>query len=273
MGFLALNRRRGIGQDRAKKKKITRNPFSTKLRFEHLEDRRLLATFLETGSTLMLELATNEQLGIVSHGTSYTFSLGDTGTWAGADSARATSQNGTPTLSVTPVGLAALSGISIVDSGAGASVRFEDSGANTYSNNFSVLLDKGGAESVMVSGAADFGSFRVDLTAENITVDGRLTAKEVRLTGSETVTVTGAVQAPALTLTAGLLDNSGELSSSGAVGGQLAIAADRFVNSGQITSDGSAGAGGTISIALTQRMMQTQSGLVSASARAVPAGK
>ena len=116
-----------------------------------------------------------------------------------------------------------------------------------------------------VNGAADFGNSRVDLTAQNIIVAGRLTAKEVRLTGSETLTVTGAVQAPALMLTAGLLDNSGELSSSGAVGGQLSIAADRFVNSGRITSDGSAGAGGNISIALAQRMMQTQSGLVSAS--------
>ncbi len=86
MGFQALNRRRG-GRTRYCKKenRITRNPFSTKLRFELLEDRRLLATFLETGSTLMLALATNEQVDIVSHGTSYTFSLGDTGTWAGAD--------------------------------------------------------------------------------------------------------------------------------------------------------------------------------------------
>ncbi len=266
MGFLALNRRRGVrARSGRKQDKISRNSFSTKLRFEHLEDRRLLATFLETGSTLMIALATNEQVGIVSHGTSYTFSLGDTGTWAGADSAKVTSQNGTPTLSVTPAGLAGFSGISIIDSGAGASVRFVDSGANTYSNNFSVILDKGGAESATVSGAADFGNMRVDLSAQQIAVDGRLTAKEVRLVGSETVTVTGAVQAPALTLTAGLLENSGELSSSGAVGGQLAIAADRFVNSGQITSDGSAGAGGTISIALAQRMMQTQSGLVSAS--------
>ncbi len=87
----------------------------------------------------------------------------------------------------------------------------------------------------------------------------------MRLLGSETVTVTGAVQAPALMLTAGLLDNSGELSSSGLSGGQLAIGAEKFVNSGRITSDGSAGAGGNISITLAQRMMQTQSGLISAS--------
>ncbi len=129
MGFLALNRRRG-GRARSGKKenKIARNPFSTKLRFEPLEDRRLLAAFLETGSTLMLTLATNEQLGIVSHGTAYTFSLGDTGTWAGADSARATSHNGTPALLVTPAGRAAFSSIAIIDSGPGASVRFEDSG-------------------------------------------------------------------------------------------------------------------------------------------------
>jgi hypothetical protein len=44
VGFLALNRRRG-GRARSGKKenKISRNPFSTKLRFEPLEDRRLLS--------------------------------------------------------------------------------------------------------------------------------------------------------------------------------------------------------------------------------------
>jgi hypothetical protein len=68
-----------------------------------------------------------------------------------------------------------------------------------------------------------------------------------------------------LTLDAGLLDNSGKLSASGATGGQLSITAGRLVNSGQITADGSAGAGGDISISLAQRMIQTQSGLVSAS--------
>jgi autotransporter-associated beta strand protein len=239
--------------------------FHKRLGLELLEDRRLLAMFLETGNTLTLELAANEQMGIVSHGESYSFSLGDTGTWTGAASPRVALQNGAAALSVTPAGLAAFSRISINDTGPGAAVHFEDSGTNAYTTDFSVVLDNGGAESATVKAAADFGVSRVDLTGPQVRIDGQLTAKEVRLTGTETLEIAGAVRAATLNLTAGLLDNSGEICGSGKAGGQVFIAAMEFINSGEIAADGSAGSGGCISIALTQRMIQSASGTVSAS--------
>ena len=64
MDFPTLNRhRRDSTRSGKKENRISRNPFSTKLRFEPLEDRRLLATFLETGSTLMLALASQRASG------------------------------------------------------------------------------------------------------------------------------------------------------------------------------------------------------------------
>ncbi|MCY2991001.1 MAG: hypothetical protein NTY19_24460, partial [Planctomycetota bacterium] len=80
-----------------------------------------------------------------------------------------------------------------------------------------------------------------------------------------TITVSGSVRAAEINLQARLLDNSGDLSSSGAIGGRVSITAERLLNSGRIAADGTAGAGGEISILLDERLMQTEFGLISAS--------
>jgi adhesin HecA-like repeat protein len=108
-----------------------------------------------------------------------------------------------------------------------------------------------GLTRALSGGVAGFGISRLALAAGQITVDGRLAASDVQLTGSELVTVNGTVQARTLRVAAGVLDNSGELSASGATGGQLSITADRLVNSGQIMADGSAGAAGRFASAAT----------------------
>ncbi|RLS33683.1 MAG: hypothetical protein DWH80_00040 [Planctomycetota bacterium] len=152
---------------------------------ERLEDRVLLSAFTASGSTLNVDLNTaNANVAIVSSGTSYTLTLtGDT--WNGTDSANVTG-NGTSTLTVTAAGLAAFDTISITDSAAGESVTFDDSGANTYQDDFSVVLDNTGAGVITFNGATHFAgaSGLSGLTTRNIqlnsgssvtTINGNLT--------------------------------------------------------------------------------------------------
>ena len=108
---------------------------------------------------------------------------------------------------------------------------------------------------------------------DSINIDARLTGSVVQLSAGNSIVVTGAVQAATLQVTTSMLDNSGELSSSAAAGGNLSIVADRFVNSGPISADGSAGAGGDVAITLAQRLIQTQSGTISASGAGGPGGQ
>src|SRR4051812_41484886 len=72
--------------------------------FESLEDRSLLATFAESGSTLNLTLNTaNEAVAIVANSNN-TVTMTDTGgTWSGTNSANV-SGNGTTTLTISAAG-------------------------------------------------------------------------------------------------------------------------------------------------------------------------
>ena len=108
---------------------------------------------------------------------------------------------------------------------------------------------------------------------QSISVEAGLTASAVQLSAADSIVVSGAVRAATLQVTTGLLDNSGELSTSAAVGGQLSIAADRMVNSGQISADGSAGPGGNVAITLAKRLIQTQAGQITASGTGGPGGQ
>lgn len=147
-----------------------------RLLFEGLEDRALLASFAEVGSLLNLDLnVTNTAVGIASGGTSYTFTLtGDT--WSGADSAHVTG-NGTTSLIVTTAGLDHFDTLNITDSATGSAVKFNDSGANAYSDNFIVTLDDDpavdvGEQSVVFNGASNFGAFGLDVsTTRNIVLN------------------------------------------------------------------------------------------------------
>lgn len=147
-----------------------------RLLFEGLEDRALLASFAEVGSLLNLDLnVTNTAVGIAAGGTSYTLTLtGDT--WSGADSAHVTG-NGTTSLIVTTAGLDHFDTLNITDSATGSAVRFNDSGANAYSDNFIVTLDDDpavdvGEQSVVFNGASNFGAFGLNVsTTRNIVLN------------------------------------------------------------------------------------------------------
>ena len=143
---------------------------------EVLEDRLTPATFSEAGATLNLNLGTTgEQVGIVSNGTSYTLSLTG-GTWVGTNTARVTG-NGTTTLSVTTAGLAAFNLVNITDSAQNTAVNFNNSGANAYSDSFTVTLDNDTSVSVsevsvLFSGTSAFGASNLTVnTTRNIQLD------------------------------------------------------------------------------------------------------
>ncbi len=128
-----------------------------KLRLETLENRRLLATFSESGPTLDLILGLDETLTVVSTPSdTYSFTLGSGAIWNGADSVRISGQ-GTSVLTVTAAGKAALDTIRLTDSAAVTSVTFADSGGNLYSDRFSIVLDNA-STTVSFQGESNFGT-------------------------------------------------------------------------------------------------------------------
>ena len=135
---------------------------------EQLEHRIVPATFAEAGATLSLDLDTAaESVGIVSNGATYTLTLVG-GTWVGVDSANVTG-NTTAVLTVTAAGLATFDTVNLTDSAAATSAAFNDSGANTYTDNFSIVLNNGSG-GIAFNGASSFtGS--LTLNADNTIVD------------------------------------------------------------------------------------------------------
>ena len=131
-----------------KRRQISRQP-------EPLERRTLLTGFSEAGTVLTIDILAGETVSIVSAGTSY--SLTSSSTWSGTNSANVTG-NGTSTLTVTTAGLAAFNSVSIGDSGANASVNFNNSGANSYSDSISVDLNEPAAGTITFNGATSFVS-------------------------------------------------------------------------------------------------------------------
>ena len=93
---------------------------------------------------MTLDLLAGASVDVISNGANYTFTLSGTDTWSGTDSANVTG-NGTNTLTVTSAGIAAFTDINIMDSGDTASVNFNNSGVNTFSENITVTLDNTGA--------------------------------------------------------------------------------------------------------------------------------
>lgn len=156
-----------------------------RLLLEPLEDRRLLATFAEVGTSLNLVLAADEQLVIqATAADTYALALAG-GTWSGMDSEYVTG-DGADLLTVTSAGRAALETIAISDSAATAGVEFADSGDGLYVNDFAVQLSYGSPE-VRFRGTSTFGTRDLmvstpgnmllsgDSPAANVSVsDGRL---------------------------------------------------------------------------------------------------
>ena len=171
-----------------RKSSRTAKPFS--LGLESLEDRSVPATFAEAGAALNLNLLANERVSIVANASTYTLSLTG-GTWSGTDSANVTG-NGTAALSVTAAGIAAFTDISLTDAGAGTAVTFNNSGANFYSETFTITLDSG-SNGISIAGRTRFsGTADLVATADNsISVDDEVTAAGA--SNNLTFTTTGAV--------------------------------------------------------------------------------
>jgi hypothetical protein len=173
---------------------IRKAPRRIRPAFEALEDRLVLATFADNAATLNLVLNhANTNVAIVSNGTSYTLTLtGDT--WSGTNDANVTG-NGTATLTVTAAGIAAFTNhVSLVDSTAGGDgVTFNDSGANSYANNFNINLSNAAAGSISFNGTTSFSGANTlsASTTDFISFNGGATVQTNA--GSLTLTATGTV--------------------------------------------------------------------------------
>lgn len=183
VSFAAKLRRKHSGS-RAEQTNRRRKVF-----FEGLEDRRVMATLTESGTTLTVSLDnTGEFIQISSAGASYLFSSSSPILDGGITPGRATF--GGTSATVTGDGLTAYDTIRIVDAAGiqDAKVIFADSGANVYSDHFLVALNQdtfvaSNEQSVVFNGTSNFGDFNVNVsTTRNVVVSG--SAKVLTLSGS-----------------------------------------------------------------------------------------
>jgi hypothetical protein len=162
-------------------------------------------------------------------------------------------------------------------------VEVDLAGQPHSSDPASAVFDPGlaGANAATVRGVALAGGASADtLILGNQSVPGSLT-----MTSDGALTVTGQVNAAAVTLTSsGLLDveeraalegggitvnsqvfvNTGALDADGASGGAITVSAHNVQNTGRITADGQTGTGGTVQINYTGAYIDTQSAMISA---------
>ena len=100
------------------------------------------ASFSGSGATFNINLnAASTRLSVVATSTGYTFTL-SSGSWTGsATGATISGLN----LTINATGLSTYDTFNITDSATEAAVSFNDSGANTYKDNFNINLDGDGA--------------------------------------------------------------------------------------------------------------------------------
>jgi hypothetical protein len=203
---------------------------------EALEDRLAPATVSDGGTAaLKIVLGANENLAIVSDGTSYTFTSNKNFTAASASNpangTTAFSGFDTMNLTLTSAGLAQYAtGVNISDAGANATVTFNDSGTNSYANNFTISLTNVAAGAITFNGKTDFGAFNLQATTtHNLIVNSGAVLESstgnLTLTANEQTTPTSGTFA-------GVTINGGTVESSA---------------SGLITIQGRGGASGTSS--------------------------
>jgi hypothetical protein len=250
--------------DPQKQKTFLCKPAGVHLRLEALEDRLAPATLSDAGTAILaIVLKANENLAIVSNGTSYTFTSNQAFTaTSGANPANqgtAFGGLGTKTLVLTNTGLLQYgAAIKITDSGANATVTFNDSGTNAYANNFTVGLTNAGT--IDFNGTSNFGAFNLlAVTTRNIFLNRNGVTHSVLQSGSGNLTLLANVQA---TPTSGdfngiNVDNTTVSSTSGAItlmgrGGDSSSGQQEGVHilysvvgagtSGTVTVDGTGGA-------------------------------
>ena len=189
-----------------------------------------VATFTDASPSLNLAINTDDQVSVISTGTSYQFTLAS-GVWSGANDADVTG-NGSSTLTVTSAGISAFtSAINITDTGStgGDALTFNNSLASGYFNNFAVTLTNATASSALVfNGATNFENSASLTAAVNGSVVINAGATLTSNTGSISLDATGTNVA----LTAG----GNVISQSGAVTleatGNVTVASGVTVNSG-----------------------------------------
>ena len=133
---------------------------------QSLEVRALLASVFQDGTTLRIELDSNEQLSVASHGTSYSFgSDSSVFTDGGVEDSGDFSAFGSDSLILND--LAEFAAVQIRDTGPGATFRFNDSGTHPYQHDFDVSLQDNavGHVAISFSGATRFGNFNLTATA------------------------------------------------------------------------------------------------------------
>ncbi len=140
-------------------------------RLEQLEDRLAPAVISDGGTTaLSIALQPQENLAIVSNGNSYTFTSDHTFAAVSGTDPLSQAANftgfGTKSLTITASGLGQYTGgINITDSGAGASVTFNGSGAGSFSNSFNLTLTNAFRGDVTFNNKSNFGAFNLSVSA------------------------------------------------------------------------------------------------------------
>jgi hypothetical protein len=168
-----LNWLRSLVAKKSKKaRKDERRPRSRWNRFiphlEHLENRLAPATVSDGGTaTLTVVLGNNENLAIVSNGSTYTFSSDQKLTNGGVASNGDFSGFDSRSLTLKASAIARYTtAISIMDSGAGDTVTFNDSGdTHSYANNFTVTLNSG-SNGITFDGQSHFGANNISATTD-----------------------------------------------------------------------------------------------------------
>jgi streptogramin lyase len=218
----------------ARKQRLIARNRKKSLLLETLEDRTAPAVFTDLGSSLHLDLGTNEKLNILSFGSAYAFDLGPTGTWSGTDTASVIG-NGAPTLNVTGAGITAFSaGINITDtaSGGGTAVNFGPSGLFAFANNFGINLTHS-SSGASTPGLGFSGTTVFSGTAGlNASVNGDVIVN----TGANYEGTGGALSLSATGVNAPLTVNGNVLNNNGAVTmratGALTVGSGATINSG-----------------------------------------
>ena len=166
-----------------KKRKLSKHARPYRPLLEHLEDRRVLATFTEVGSLLDIDLnVANEKLTVTAFPDGYLLSLADS-VWTGTNT-DFSSGSGTSELAVMGIDISDIPTtlISIRDSATGASVEFADSDSDTkYVASVDVRLDEPGASEVIFTGTTEFlASAGIDIeTTRNVRFDSGSALKTV----------------------------------------------------------------------------------------------
>ena len=211
---------------------------------ETLEDRFAPAVVTDDGTTLKLALETNEQLSIISNDTTYMFSVngGNTFSDGGITDTSDFSAFGGGSLTLQASGLTRYDDIEITDTGTGNSVRFNNSGANTYSDSFSITLDNAPAVGALTFvGATEFsGSNTLSADVANriwLFTNSQVTMDTGAITLSANSAGTGVGNYQGILLSSSTLrSNSGPITLNGRGGNTGNSNHGVFLNNGRVES-------------------------------------